>query len=471
MSELAMLGGPELVAGYRSGRFSPVEATRAALDAIAAHNDRVNAFVLVDEEAALSMAEAATERYASGETLGPADGVPVSIKDMYLTKGWPTVKGSALINPDAEWVEDAPAVARLRESGTVFLGKTTTPEFAWKGVTDSAVQGVTGNPWGSHLTSGGSSGGSATAVGLGMGTWSVGSDGGGSVRIPAAFTGTVALKPTYGLIPMYPSSPYGTLAHGGPMARTVTDAAMMLDILVRPDARDWSALATPAGSFLDGLEAGVAGLSIALSSNLGFGVNDPQVDAAVRQAAHVLAEAGARVEEVDLGLADPVDAFHVLWFTGARKVLQPYGEEGLRRVDPGLSAAIEKYGVSPTASDYLDAVAVRMSLGRRFGALHQDYDALICPTMPIPAFSAGQPAPDGWPSDLWTSWTPYTYPFNMTQQPAMSLPCGLTADNRPIGLQVVGPRHGDRTVLRVARAYEQHTSWHQKVPTLLTAGQ
>jgi aspartyl-tRNA(Asn)/glutamyl-tRNA(Gln) amidotransferase subunit A len=467
MTDLSMLGAAELVAGYRSGRFTPLEATRAALDAIALHDRRVNAFVLVDEEVALGMAADSTARYAAGETLGPADGIPVSIKDMFLTTGWPTLRGSTLSDAAGPWDEDGPAVARLRESGTVFLGKTTLPEFAWKGVTDSERHGVTGNPWGAELTSGGSSGGSATAVGLGMGTWSVGTDGGGSVRIPASFTGTVAFKPTYGLVPMYPSSPYGTLAHAGPMTRTVGDAAMMLDILARPDARDWSALPTPESSFLDGLDGGVEGLSVAFSPDLGFGTNDPEVDAAVRQAVQVLADAGARVEEVDLGLSDPVDAFHVLWFTGAAKVLEPYGEDALGRVDPGLAAAVAELGITPTASDYLDAMAVRMSLGRSFGALHDTYDVLLCPTMPIAAFPAGQPSPDDWPSQLWTSWTPYTYPFNMTQQPALSLPCGMTGDRRPIGLQVVGPRHGDRVVLRVAHAYERLTDWHRQAPTLL----
>jgi aspartyl-tRNA(Asn)/glutamyl-tRNA(Gln) amidotransferase subunit A len=467
VTELCGATAAELVAGYRSGAFTPVDAARAALDRIREYDDQVNAFVIVDDAVALEMAEASTQRYAVGAPLGPADGVPVSIKDMYLTKGWPTVRGSNLIDAVGDWTEDAPATARLREAGTVFLGKTASPEFAWKGVTDSLRHGVTGNAWGAHLTPGGSSGGSATAVALGMGTWSIGTDGGGSVRIPASFTGTVALKPTYGLIPMYPSSPYGTLSHGGPHARSVTDAAMLLDIIAAPDSRDWSALPTPAGSFLDGLDAGVSGMRVALSPDLGFGSNDPEVDAAVRTAADVLADAGAEVDEVALDLTDPVDAFHVLWFTGAAKVLQPYGPDALDRVDPGLAAAIRTLGLSPTASDYLDATAVRMDLGRRFGLLHETYDVLLTPTMPIAAFPAGQPSPGGWPSDMWTSWSPYTYAFNMTQQPALSVPCGLTKDRRPIGLQVVGPRHADAVVLRVGRAFEALTDWHRQVPTLL----
>ena len=350
----------------------------------------------------------------------------------------------------------------------MLIGKNATPEFAWKGVTDSLRHGATGNPWGAGLTSGGSSGGAATAVGLGMGAWSVGTDGGGSVRIPAAFTGTVAFKGTYGLVPMYPSSPYGTLAHAGPMTRNVTDAAVMLDVLARPDDRDWSALPAPAHSFADQLDGGVRGLRIAFAPTLGFDVsNHPEVDHAVREAVDVLADAGAQVEETDPGIIDPVDAFHVLWFAGAAKVLEAYGEGALDRVDPGLRAAVERYALSATASDYLDATAVRMDLGRRMGAFHRDFDVLLTPTMPVPAFPIGSQAPEGWPDQLWTSWTPYTYPFNMTQQPALSVPCGLTADERPVGLQVVGPRHADALVLRVGYAYESRTAWHDAVPTLL----
>ncbi|WP_226346002.1 amidase [Agilicoccus flavus] len=467
---LSLLGAGELVAGYASGEFTPVDATRAALDAIEDLNGTVNAVLFTDPEGALAAAHESARRWASGQTLGPADGVPATIKDMLLTTGWPTLRGSSLVDDAGPWDVDAPTVARLRESGSIFLGKTTTPEFAWKGVTDSIRHGVTGNPWGAHLTAGGSSGGSATAVGLGMGAWSVGTDGGGSVRIPASFTGTVALKPTYGRVPIFPPSAYGTLSHAGPMTRNVTDAALLLDILSGPDARDWSALPAPTGSFVDGLDAGVAGLRIGFSPDLGYGRNDPEVDAAVRAAAARLAELGAHVEEVGPaqlgGWGDPLDAFHRLWFPAARLVVGAFGSDALERIDPGLAEGIRTYGEC-TAAEYLEANAVRMAMGSAMGVFHETYDVLITPTMPIPAFPAGQAAPDGWPTPLWSTWTPYTYPFNMTQQPALSLPCGLTADERPIGLQVVGPRHGDALVLRVGRAYEAATDWHRHLPALL----
>lgn len=464
----------ELAAAFASGESTPIAATEAALQRIADYDDVVNAMVLVDADSALQTAHAATRRWEQGHQLSPVDGIPTTIKDILRTNGWPTLKGSGLIDASGAdtggWTEDSPSAARLREAGCVFLGKTTMPEFAWKGVTDSSRHGATGSPWGAGLTPGGSSGGGATAVGLGMGAWTVGTDGGGSVRIPAAFTSTVALKPTYGLIPLFPASPYGTLAHAGPMTLTVTDAAMMLDLLTRSDPRDWSAVpSVTSGSFTDGLDEGVEGMKIALSLDLGFGYpNDPEVEQAVRVAAQVLADAGAEIVEVDPGITDPVDAFHTLWFTGAAKVIEGFGNGALERVDPGLREAIGRFAEGATASDYLDAMAVRMNDGRIMAEFHETYDALLTPTVPIPPFETGLNVPRGSePGALWTAWTPYTYPFNMTQQPALSVPCGFTGDQRPIGLQIVGPRFADRRVLRVGRAYERATSWSETVPTLL----
>ncbi|MGV0581173.1 amidase [Mycolicibacterium elephantis] len=459
----------ELVQGYRTRTISPVEATRDALAAIESHDDAVNAFVLVDAEGALAAAKASEARWHVAEPLGPGDGVPTSIKDALWTRGWPTLRGSWLIDAAGPWKEDAPSVARLRETGAVLLGKTTTPEYSWKGVTDSPRYGATGNPWDPTKTAGGSSGGSAAAVALGMGVWSVGTDAGGSVRIPAGFTGTVALKPTYGLIPAYPPSPFGTLAHPGPMTRTVADTAALMDVITGFDARDWAAMPTPSASFLTGLDDGVAGLRVAFSPNLGFVRNDREVDAAVRAAVTVLADAGARVEEVDTGFADPLEAFHILWFSGAAKVLQAYGDAVDDRVDPGLRR-IAAAGATFSASDYLDATAVRMRLGELMGRLHQSYDVLVTPTLPLPAFPVGRDVPDGWPSPDWASWTPYTYPFNMTQQPALSVPCGFTAAGLPVGLQIVGSRHADAMVLRVGRAYEAATDWHRRTPELIAQG-
>jgi aspartyl-tRNA(Asn)/glutamyl-tRNA(Gln) amidotransferase subunit A len=468
MSEVWRPSAAELAHGYATKAISPVEATRAALAAIDALDPMVNAMVLVDADRALAEAAAAEQRWLSGSPLGPADGIPTTIKDIFLTRDWPTLRGSTLLDASGPWTEDAPAVARLREGGAVLLGKTSTPEFAWKGVTDSARFGATRNPWDPSRTTGGSSGGSAAAVALGMGAWSIGTDGGGSVRIPAAFTGTVALKPTYGLVPLYPASPFGTLAHAGPMTTSVVDAATLLDLLVGFDPRDWSALPTPTRSYRDDSAGDIAGVRVGYARQPFGGQNDPEVEQAVTQAVAVLAEAGALVEEVDLGLDDPVEAFHVLWFSGAAKVLQPFPAAARVRVDHNLLVAAAE-GERATASDYLDAVAVRMALGQRLGLFHQRYDVLVTPTLPIPAFEVDRDVPAGSASPWWTSWTPYTYPFNLTQQPALSVPCGFTPSGLPIGLQIVGPRHADALLLRLGRSYQERTTWAGTTPPSLSA--
>jgi aspartyl-tRNA(Asn)/glutamyl-tRNA(Gln) amidotransferase subunit A len=459
MDSLEWATATELVTAYRAREASPVEVTQAALDTIESGDADINAWCLVDAESALNAARVSEARWLSGEPLGIADGVPTSIKDLMLTRGWPTLRGSQLITEQSnDWSEDAPAVARLRENGAVLLGKVTSPEFGWKGVTHGPLTGVTRNPWDHTKTSGGSSGGSAAAVAAGMGAWSVGTDGGGSVRIPASFTGVVGLKPTYGVIPLYPASPFGTLAHAGPLTRSVADAALMLDVLAAPDPRDWSALAPPTTSFSAGLHNGVRGLKIAFSSNLGYGTNDPEVEAAVRAAVEVLQYLGAEVTEIDLGWSDPVDAYHVLWFAGAAKVLEPFGTAALDDIDPGLRASLDRHA-NFSASDFLDATAVRMKLGHDMGLLHEQYDVLLTPTLPITAFEAGVDVPAGSASPDWTSWTPYSYPFNLTQQPAITVPCGFTSENLPVGLQIVGPRHADARILQVAAAYEAAAQW------------
>jgi aspartyl-tRNA(Asn)/glutamyl-tRNA(Gln) amidotransferase subunit A len=452
-TDVAEWTATELVSAYRDGSLSPVEATRAALDRIAAHDPLVNAFCLVDAEAALAQARASEARWSAGEPAGPVDGVPTSIKDLLLTRGWPTLRGSRTIDPDQEWLEDAPSVARLRESGAVLLGKTTTPELGWKGVTDSPLTGVTRNPWDTSRTGGGSSGGAAAAVALGMGALAVGTDGGGSVRIPGGFSGVVAMKPTYGRVPLFPASPFGTLAHAGPMTRSVEDTALMLDVLAGPDVRDWSGLPPADVSYRADLGMGVAGLRVAFSPDLGYVDVDPEVAALVRDAVGTLAGLGARIEQVDPGFADPVEAFHCLWFAGAAKGLDHLAPEQWPLVDPGLCEVCEQ-GRALSALDYLEATAQRMALGVLMGRFHETYDLLVTPTLPIPAFGAGREVPAGSTRARWTSWTGFTYPFNLTQQPAATVPCGLTAAGLPVGLQFVGPRHDDARVLAASKAYQ-----------------
>jgi len=452
------LTASELVAAYSTGELSPVEATQSALRTIEERDGEINAYCLVDAERALEQAKAAEVRWRDGNPIGWLDGVPASIKDIFLTQGWPTLRGSTSIPADQPWDVDSPVMARMREAGLVVLGKTTTPEIAWKGVTDSALAGITRNPADPRMTAGGSSGGSAAAVAASMGELSVGTDGGGSVRIPASFCGIVGMKPTHGRIPLFPGSPFGPLSHAGPMARSVDDTALLLDVLATPDHRDPSALAPPVSAYREAVRRDVRGLIAAYSPTLGYVDVDPEIAAIVASAVQSLADAGLQVEQTDPGFGDPREAFDVLWSTGAAKSLDAFPPGSEARVDPGLRRVWEA-GRTYSASDYLDATAERAALGIRMGEFHTRYDVLLTPTVPIPPFEAGHDVPPGSGMREWPDWTPFTYPFNLTQQPAISVPAGRTESGLPVGLQIVGPRHSDDLVLAVAKLLEEVCPW------------
>jgi aspartyl-tRNA(Asn)/glutamyl-tRNA(Gln) amidotransferase subunit A len=464
-TDLADWSATELVAAYSRREVSPVEAVQAVLARIEAADPAVNAYCLVDADRALEQARASERRWAEGRHDGPVDGVPASIKDIFLTKGWPTLRGSKAIDPGQPWEVDAPPVARLRESGAVLVGKTTTPELAWKGVTDSPLTGVTRNPWDPTRTAGGSSGGAAAAVATGMAPLAMGTDGGGSVRIPGSFCNVVALKPTYGRIPHYPASPYGTLAHAGPMTATVDDTALMLDVVSRPDVRDWSAMPPPSVSYVETLGAGVRDVRVAFSADLGYVDVDPEVATLVKEAVEVLGGLGARVEEADPGFTDPVESFHVLWFSGAAQTVRHHTPAQREMLEPALREVCEA-GARFSALDYLQAMQERMDLGLRMGLFHERHDLLVTPTMPMAAFEAGREVPPGWRGERWSSWAPFSYPFNMTQQPAATVPCGFTSAGLPVGLQIVGPRHADHRVLAAAKAFQDATDWCRRRPPL-----
>ncbi|WP_340683844.1 amidase [Amycolatopsis coloradensis] len=452
------LTASELVAAYATGELSPVEATQNALRVIEERDGETNAFCLVDADGALEQAKAAEIRWRDGNPIGWLDGVPASIKDMFLTQGWPTLRGSRCIDPEQPWDVDSPVTARLRENGLVLLGKTTTPELAWKGVTDNTLTGITRNPIDPSTTAGGSSGGSAAAVAAGMGELSVGTDGGGSIRIPASFCGIVGLKPTHGRIPLFPASPFGPLSHAGPMARSVDDTALLLDVLALPDHRDPAALAPPVSTYREAVRRDVRGLIAAYSPTLGYVDVDPEVAEIVKSAVRSLGDAGLHIEETDPGFTDPKPAFDILWSTGAAKWLDTFPAGSETKVDPGLRKVWE-LGKTFSASDYLGANAERAALGILMGEFHTRYDVLITPTLPIPAFEAGHEVPPGSGLSGWPDWTPFTYPFNMTQQPAISVPAGRTSSGLPVGLQIVGPRHSDDLVLAVAKLLEEVRPW------------
>ncbi|HEY7690687.1 MAG TPA: amidase, partial [Dongiaceae bacterium] len=434
-------------------KLSPVDVAKAAIAQIAKHNGKLNAYCFIDEEGALAAARESEQRWQRGAPKGLADGVPASVKDLIVAKGWPTLRGSKAVDRNQPWNEDAPSVARLRENGAVLLGKTTTPEFGWKGVTDSPLTGITRNPWNPEMTPGGSSGGAAVAAAMGMGALHIGTDGGGSIRIPAAFTGIFGIKQSFGRVPAHPLSPFGTLAHVGPMTRTVADGALMLTVLSQPDDRDWYALPADGVNHLDKLDAGVKGLRIAYAPTIAGAKVDSEIAALAAAAAKRFGELGAHVEEIDTGLSDSARCFADHWFSGAANALRAYGAEQRKLMDPGLIDIAEQ-GARLSLMDYLAAVKVREALGVAMNVLHRKWDLLLTPTIPIPAFKAGAEVPPGSGQTRWPDWTPFTYPFNLTRQPAATVPCGFTKSGLPAGLQIVGPLYADARVLQAACAYE-----------------
>ncbi|MBB3061137.1 amidase [Microbulbifer rhizosphaerae] len=472
MSDFVRMTAAELLTGYKDKSFSPVEVARAMLHQIERCNPAVNAYCLVDEETTLAFARESEQRYLAGEPKGKLDGVPVAIKDVFLTPMWPTLKGSKTVNPSSTLGKEAPTVAALARNGYVPLGKTTTPEFGWKGVTDNPIDGVTRNPWDTDKTAGGSSGGSAAAVPLGMGALALGTDAGGSIRIPAGFCGLVGLKPSFGEVPHWPPSPFGTLAHAGPMTWTVADCALLMNVLSEADDRDTNAIPRRHIDYLAAIAGEprelLSGLRIAFSATLGYVHVDAEVESAVRKATHLLQSLGAEVTEVAPGFDDPLAAFGHLFYSGAANALRTIDKRQRALMDSQLVAVAEKAS-QLSMLDYLAAINERTALCERMAMFHRKYDLLLTPTLPITAFKAGREVPVDWPRTRWPSWTPYTYPFNLTGQPALSVPCGFSSDGLPIGLQLVGRRFEDVAVLRAGQAYQQAAPLTDRRPKLFYA--
>lgn len=450
-AEIADMTAMEMLRAFRRGDLSPVESAKACLERIERYNPVVNAYCLVDEDVTLAAARESEARWRRGEPIGLVDGVPTAIKDVFMTRGWFNRKASHTI-PDTPAEHDAPAVAALRRNGFVPMGKVTTPEFGWKGITDSPLCGVTRNPWDPDKTPGGSSGGSSAAVALGMAPLALGTDAGGSIRIPAGFTGIVGHKPTQGRCPIWPQSPFGALAHPGPMTWTVEDAALLLNVMAESDPHD-TTLPPTIEDYLVGLNSGVRGLRIAYSPRFGYVDVHPDIAASVKKAVSVFHDLGAIVEEVDPGIQDPLEAFNILFYGGAANAMRDLNQEQRERMDPGL-VEVAAWAEKLSMLDYLGAQNERAALIEHMNLFHTRYDILLSPSLPIPAFKAGVEVPEGWHNPRWPTWTPFTYPFNMTGQPACSVPCGFTGEGLPIGLQLVGSRHQDALVLRAAQAYQ-----------------
>ena len=466
--DIAFLSATELLRRYRDKSLSPVAVMQETLRRLEAYEAACNAFVLYDPDSAMRAARDSEARWQAGRPRGLLDGVPVAIKDTQLTRGWPRLVGSKTIDPDQKWEEDAPATARLRDAGALFVGKTTTPEFGWKGVTDSPLSGVTRNPWNLKRSPGGSSGGSAVAVLAGICPLAVGTDAGGSIRIPASFSGIFGLKPTFGRVAVYPPSAFGDVAHVGPMTRNVADAALMLDAMKGPDARDWHSLPDDGIAYRDRLREGsLRGKRVALSPTLGYYEPAPAVRAAVERAARVFADLGAVVEPADPFQESPMPVMETLALGGFWALLRSMTPQQIALMDPGLVAMCRR-GETVTQEQYVAAVMRRGALGGALRQFFDRYDLLLSPTMPIVAAYA-DPRDDDLPNpnNAW-SWIAYTYAFNLTKNPSASIPCGFEG-GLPIGLMVTGELWGDLGVLQACRAYEEAAGQAWPSPALNAA--
>jgi Asp-tRNA(Asn)/Glu-tRNA(Gln) amidotransferase A subunit family amidase len=464
-TDLGWMSATELATLIRRKKVSPVEVVGAVLARIEKLNPILNAYVTLTAEQARRDARAAeralTRRSA---TLGPLHGVPFSVKDLVITRGVRTTFGTPLYRDNVP-TEDAPVVARLKSAGGIMLGKTNTPMMGWIGATHNLLFGITRNPWNLDRTPGGSSGGASAAAAAGLGPLHVGTDGGGSIRIPASCAGIFGFKASYGRVPIYPTGGAWSLSHVGPMTRTVADAALMLNVCAGPDARDQYSLPAEHVDYVKALRGSLEGWRLAWSDDLGFAdCVDPEIAAVCARAARAFRELGARVEEVTPRWPSPFEAWSEIFCGGIATWLTPYLERRTE-IDPGLARLIDSTLRNPPTR-YVQAWFDRLAWWQHPRAFFEKYDLLLTPTIACPPFKVGLDNPTeiaGRPVAPY-AWIPFTYPFNMTGQPAASVPCGFTADGLPVGLQIVGPRFADVAVLRAAAAFERLRPWITRRP-------
>lgn len=453
IGDLCRASASDLTKAYASGNLSPVEVTEATLARAEAINPQLNAFVAIDHDGAMVAASASEQRWSSGTPNSPIDGVPTTIKDIVRCRGNDVRYGSK-VSDDISELSDSPSVARLRQCGAVILGLTNTPEFGWKAVTDNPKYGITRNPWSTSRTPGGSSGGAAAAAAAGAGVLHLGTDGGGSIRIPASFCGIVGHKPSFGQVPAFPASSFGTLAHIGPMARTVEDAVSMLNAMSGNDVADWTQ-APFISKPVDPKPINWHGTKIAYWKEPCVGRNDPQVEASVQATLHDLELVGCSIDEIELpDQGDLLEMFYRHWYVGAATRLSTIDEAKFDLLDPGFFDAAMR-GQKYSAVDRMSAEIARAQYGAKMEALFEKYDYIMSPTLSIAAFEVGADVPAGTDYKSWVEWASYSFPINLSQQPACSLPCGQTAEGLPIGLQIIAARGDDEKVLSAALTYQQ----------------
>ena len=441
--DLPFFSAEQLVNGYRDGSLSPVCVTEATLKRIERHGERINAYVLVDADAARMQAKESAGYWKAGKPRGALEGVPVAIKDVLPVKGWPTRHGSPACAQATAEREDAVAVQRLRQQGAVLLGKTRTWEFAWHGRVDRPLDEVVPNPWNPLYSTAGSSSGSAAAVATGLCVLALGTDSGGSVRGPASYCGVVGIKPTHARVPVYPPSPMMDMEHVGVLARNVADAARMLSVVGGYHPRDPSSWPFPVADFGAELSRGVSGLKLGVSPDLGFANPDADVVSIFDNVVSRLGELGLRVRDLPVKLDASFDVTTTLYTPMAMASLDevPVGKEQL--ADP-LVRELSEASNSLSSKEYFRAQQKRLSVCRLFTEAFETFDLILTPTMESLPNRLDRPSPDMLLNRI----------FDMTGQPSISVPVGFSMSGLPIGAQIVGPKGADALVLRAAQALE-----------------
>ncbi|MFN4089882.1 MAG: amidase family protein [Alphaproteobacteria bacterium] len=465
--ELCFTPATELAGLIRRKAVSPVEATRAVLDRIAAHDARINAFAVLDADGALAAARVAEDAVMAGAELGPLHGVPATVKDLADVRGLPTRRGSHA-GPTEPAAADTPFAGRLRRAGAIILGKTTTSEYGWTGVSRSPLTGITHNPWRHGHNAGASSAGAGAAAAAGFGPLHQGSDGAGSIRMPAHFCGVFGLKPSFGRVPNWPVPNNDQTSHNGPLTRTVADAALMLQVMAGPSALDHWSLEAPPADYPARLGEGIAGMRVAYSADLGHARVDPEVAACVADAVRAFADLGVAVEEVPAPFGpEAPELVRFMWSVHMAHAGARYLERFRDRMDPGFVACVEA-GLGRSADDYLAARARKLAYVEGVHRFFQDWDLLLTPAVSVAAFPADRLQPAHWPEHPWdwVSWAEFSYPFNFAGTPAASVPCGFTTGGLPVGLQIVGRRFADLTVLQASAAFEAARPWAERRPPL-----
>jgi aspartyl-tRNA(Asn)/glutamyl-tRNA(Gln) amidotransferase subunit A len=464
---LGFVGARALAAAIKAKKLSPVEATQAVLQQVERNEPRLNAMVAVDAEGALAAARQMEAQVMRGEDLGPLTGVIATVKDMMAVKGLPLERGSRVQAGQIAQV-DCPIAERLRGAGAILLGKTTTSEFGWSAVSKSPASGLTHNPWRHNHNAGASSAGAAVAAAAGYGPLHQGSDGAGSVRLPAHFCGVVGLKPSYGRIPYLPVPNNDSASHIGPITRTVDDCALMFEIMSGPYFADVTTLDGRADCRPETLKRGVKGLKIAYSPDLGHARVDPEIAVLVARAAETFEALGAKVEQVTPPWGpDGPDLERDFW----PAIMAPYAvhlPKWEKEMDPGLVACIKKAS-GMSIHDFWAMRARKLAYVEAIHRWFEGYDLLLTPSASVAAFPLDRLTPPDWPDTEWDwlMWAEFSYPFNLAHNPAISVPCGFTTDGLPVGLQIVGKRLDDTGVLVAAAAFEEAQPFHQRPPGLL----